>query len=352
MKLSAGKMGSIKAVKDTLKKGGSSSGSMTYIKNVPADGITVRFLTEPEEWFGYYEYFDADAKAFVPMAEGEVLPDGAKPSFRYLANALDVTTDRVIPLKLAKTAANVLILKYDKFDTMMDRNYELQKHGEGLDTTYDVTPDGPSKMNLAKYSLLDLESVLLAARAQATGEPIPEKDSFPPNALVDDDEDDDDEEPTPKARKSAPPRQVPKDDEVEYDYDTLYPNGEFRYDYSEAELRSMPLPELKDLAESWELEVRGASSSTIIVQIIDAQDNYGGDESDDDDEPTIVLDADDDDEADDADDDDEEVEYDEDALRAMNIRALRLIADDLGVEAPKGISKDDLIAAIIDAAEA
>ena len=76
MQISGKKMGSVKAVKDSLKKGGSSLN--TYIKNVPAEGITVRFLTEPEEWFGFYEYWNDESRNFTPMAVGEILPDGAK----------------------------------------------------------------------------------------------------------------------------------------------------------------------------------------------------------------------------------------------------------------------------------
>ena len=88
MQISGKKMGSVKAVKDSLKKGGSSLN--TYIKNVPAEGITVRFLTEPEEWFGFYEYWNDESRNFTPMAVGEILPDGAKASFRYLASVVDV----------------------------------------------------------------------------------------------------------------------------------------------------------------------------------------------------------------------------------------------------------------------
>lgn len=347
MKLKATKMGSMKAVKDSLKKGGSNGGGITYIKNVPAEGITVRFLTEPEDWFGYYEYYDADNKSFVPMAEGEVLPDGAKPSFRYLTNAVDISSDRVVPLKLAKTAANALILKYDKWGTMMDRNYELQKHGEGLDTTYDVTPDAPTRLNLAKYDLLDLEDVLVAARAQATGETV---DKSLPADLLDDDDDVEDTPAAPTKKTAAK--------KAKYTEDDLYPGGEYRTDYTEEELAAVDeyLGELGMLVQWWGYDTDELPDTEWIATVLAAQEAYNSDAAATDTDDSTDEDAEDasgDDDTDDTDDedDDEEVVYDEDALHAMSIRELRLIANSLSIDVPKGTSKQDLVDLIIEAAE-
>jgi hypothetical protein len=246
MKLAAKQMGSMKAVKESLKKGGGND--KTWIKNIPADGLVVRFLTEPEQWFGYYEYYDSDNKQFVPMAEGEILPDGVRPSFRYLTNALDVETDRVIPLKLPKTAANSLIIKYDKYETLLDRNYELDKHGEGLDTTYDVTPTGPTKMVLTKYDLLDLESILVDARNMALGETDTEqssKGSFNDDDIdTDDDDDDDDEIDTPAATANSKT-------------------------YTEDDLRQMSVRDLRIIALELDLDPRGKTKDALVDEIIE-----------------------------------------------------------------------------------
>ena len=354
MKLAAKEMGSIKALKETLKKGGG-SGSAQYIKNVPADGITVRFLTEPEQWFGYDEYWNDEAKNFVPMAEGEILPDGARRSFRYLTVALDVEADRVIPLKLPKTAANSLILKYDKYDTMMDRNYELEKHGEGLDTTYEVTPEAPSKMNLAKYELLDLEAILLAARRMALGEDDIVSGSSTATFAeddIDDDTDDDtdidtavdeaisDDAPALKAA-AAKPKKIGAPD-----VEALFPDDDFRTDYNEEELAQIEeLGELEDLAGWWECD------ANITAILLAQEEENGTDDDDDDDDEDEDDESDADDDTDDsADDDDEAVEYDEDELRGMSVRALRVIANDLGLST-RGLAKDDLVDAIIEASE-
>lgn len=314
MNISGKKMGSVKALKESLKKGGSSM--QTYIKNVPAEGITVRFLTEPEEWFGYYEYWNDESRNFCPMAVGEILPDGAKPSFRYLASVLDIESDRVVPLKLAKTAANSLILKYDKYGTMLDRNYELQKHGEKLDTTYDVTPDAPSKLNLSKYDGLDLEKVLLDARANALGE----KEEEPAPRSVpdaDDIDDDDDDEATGSSTAGN---------------EDLFPDGEFRTDYRLLELRSMSESDVSSLLEWWELD-DALTGDKALNAILQAQKGY--DEEDEEEESEEDTDTD---------------SYDEDTLKAMSIRDLRLIAEELEIDF-KELDKPSLITAIIDAVE-
>jgi hypothetical protein len=259
-----------------------------------------------------------------------------------LASALDIETDRVIPLKLAKTAANVLILKYDKYDTMMDRNYELQRHGEGLDTTYDVTPEAPSKINLAKYDVLDLEEILLNARKQALGE---DSQAEPSSKFTDDDVDDDDDIEDEELEEVEEAEEVEDEgadegdhDYGEYDYDDLFPDGEFRDDYTKDELAAMSEYDISELAAWWELD-EGSTAKDILA----AQDGNEDADEDADDE------ADEDDSEDEADEDVDE--YTEDDLKAMSIRELRLIAIDLGIE-HKGVHKNDLIDKIIEAAEA
>lgn len=336
MQISGKKMGNIKALRDSLKKGGSSLN--TFIKNVPAEGITVRFLTEPEEWFGFYEYWNDEGKNFVPMAQGEILPDGAKPSFRYLTNALDVENDRVIPLKVAKTAANSLILKYDKFGTMIDRNYELQKHGEGLDTTYDVTPDAPSKLNLAKYELLDLEKVLIDARASALGE----SDTKPSAPSVDDDEvDDDDDEDVVEETKPVAKKKVVvsagKSATTLIAYSEVFPKDDdgdetIRDNYSKQELSQIAEqnPEwIQEIADALGFDTEGAEIDALVTAILEEQAEAKEDEEDEDDDTE---------------------KYDHASLSAMKLRDLKLMAEDMEIY-KDGMSKAEMIQAIIEAVE-
>ena len=63
-------------------------------------------------------------------------------------------------------------------------------------------------------------------------------------------------------------------------------------------------------------------------------------------------DAEDDSEESDEDDDEDDVEYTEEDLRAMTLKELKLIADDLEIDTPRGATKDTLVDLIIEAAEA
>ncbi|NBO55536.1 MAG: hypothetical protein EBU84_13320, partial [Actinobacteria bacterium] len=279
---------------------------------MPAEGITVRFLTEPEEWFGFYEYWNDEGRNFVPMAQGEVLPDGAKPSFRYLTQALDIANDRVIPLKIAKTAANSLILKYDKFGTMIDRNYELQKHGEGLDTTYDVTPDAPSNLNLAKYELLDLEKVLVEARASALGE----TDTQPSAPSVDDDEVDDDDDDTPSKPSVVKKKKVAissagKSATTLIAYTEIFPKDDdgdetVRNDYTESELKQVATQNpdwIHEIGDALGFDTEGAELDELIKAILEEQSGQADDDADDD-----------------SDEDEDEEKYDYESLSGMKLR--------------------------------
>jgi hypothetical protein len=81
-------------------------------------------------------------------------------------------------------------------------------------------------LNLAKYETIDLEQVLVSARATSLGE----TDTKASEPTIDDDEIDDDK-PKAVAKKSKPAVK-----EVLFDTDKLFPKGEYREDYSEDEL--------------------------------------------------------------------------------------------------------------------
>lgn len=183
--------GSMKNLRKSLKKG---AGGGTFIKRVPQnDSILVRFLTEPEDWFGYYEHYDSNSRNYYPCVEDDCpgCADDERRSFRYLANALDVDNDRVVPLKLPKSLANRIVIKFDKYNTIMDRDYDLISSGEGLDTEYDVDPESKMKRNLAKYDHLDLGAILEESWENVFGD-----------SNDDDDDDSDDEGGRPSARRT------------------------------------------------------------------------------------------------------------------------------------------------------
>lgn len=188
-----GRMGSAKAVKQSLKGGGGNPN----VKIVPKENsITVRFLDEPEDFFGLYEHWLSDG----PVACTEDCehcasddPEERKRQFRYLANAYVVDDQKVVVLKLPKTLVELLMNFYKKYDgTLLDRDYDLSRTGSGQnDTRYFAAPDAPRSIKLSRFDdkKFDLEEIAMSLA----------------NPEAADDDDDEDEPKKKKGKKKEDP---------------------------------------------------------------------------------------------------------------------------------------------------
>jgi len=192
------KMRSISDVRKSSKSGGGSG----FIKYISADGVTVRFLTEPDEWWGYEEHYDEAAQRAYPCTEGDCpgCKAGVRGTMRYLAPAVNREDDGVLILKIPKTLASDMVSKYDRRKTITDRDYFLYKEGTGKnDTRYKVDDEEKTRFNADKYKLPDIEAALMEMWNSVNGDDI-------------DADDDEDERP---ARKRRVP--VPRDDDDDED---------------------------------------------------------------------------------------------------------------------------------------
>ncbi|CAB4192961.1 Rho termination factor, N-terminal [uncultured Caudovirales phage] len=328
-KYQGGKVGSLSRLREQLKKGGGGA----FIKNVPAnDVMVVRFLTEPDDWYGYKEAYDTEVRRYFPVLEGMEITSEQRVSNRFLAIVLDVTEDKVIPLKMPKDLANRVLMRYDRYETIMDRDYELSRMGEGLDTTYDCAPGDKVKRNLAKYELLDLDEVIAKAADYAgTGNNVPESSSAKKAAAkrtvaVVEDDDDDEEEETPVVKapvaKVAPKRPAPaaavEDDDDEEDED----------DEDDEDEAPAPAPVKKSAP------VKKAAAKPAVEE----DDSFPEDDDDDDDDDDDAVAAADEEGGDDS--------YSEAELQAMSLRDLRALAEAYGID-HAGLNKAALIEAIM-----
>lgn len=326
-----GKVKSIATLKSSMKKG---SGGSQFLSRVPADGtLTVRFLTEPTEWVTYFEHYDQVRKFYPCTDDCPGCTEGERPSARYLANALDVSESRVIPLVMPKSMAASVLKKYEKYATVLDRDYELSRSGTGLDTEYDVTPEPPTKMNIDRFDLLNLMEILegqleSADNASAGGDsdedeaPAPKRDRKPAAKPVEVDDDDDD------------------DDSDDDDDDSSDADGGDDF-WKREDLEGMSLKELRQTALETgytSADVRGLDSDAI-VELLTTGDT-GSDDSDDDSSEADSAD----------DDDDDDAELSEDELRAMSLAEIKTLAKEMAVRFKAGTSKDDIIDLILDAA--
>ena len=127
-KIATRKVGSISQLRSNLSKGGG-----WIIQSIPKeDALLVRFLTEPDEWVGYEEVWDPSIRKFYPAPQHLENRDEVNISFRYLGCVVDLSNDRVIALRMPRDLANRLVNRYDKYGTLMDRDYELSRYGEGV----------------------------------------------------------------------------------------------------------------------------------------------------------------------------------------------------------------------------
>lgn len=326
-KIRGGKVKSIASLKSSLKKGGGSQ----YLTRVPAEGsLTVRFLAEPDDegngWVAYYEHYDSVRKFYPCSDDCPGCLEGDKPSARYLANALDVAEARVIPLVLPKSLASSVLKKYEKYSTLLDRDYELSRSGTGFDTEYDVTPESPTKMNIGRFDLIDLEEILQSQLDMAEGSPSSKGDDDdeeeeerpsrtpaakrPKSKAVDEDDEDDDDDESDEEEDSEESAEEDDDGEGALDRD---------------DLMAMSLAELKSIAKESGFtlaDLRGKDKDAIADMILDSS---GSDEED------------------------EEV-ISEDDLKAMSLSEVKALAKEYGVRFKAGTSKDDIIELILDAA--
>lgn len=171
LQIKGGKAGSVSRLKSQIESRG-----RTWIRGLrEGEDLTVRFLTEPDEWYAYREHFSPEVN-FFPCIGDECPGCDAdseqvqRASRRFLANALDTGSGEVIPLKLPLDLANRLVARYERNgNTITDRDYTLHRMGKRLDTTYDVTPEDPSRVDASRYQLIELEDALLHQFKEAFG---------------------------------------------------------------------------------------------------------------------------------------------------------------------------------------
>ena len=191
------------------------------ITSIEADKIlTVRFLEEPSEWLGYDEHYTTEFRYFPCVEDGcPGCEEDHRPSSRSLAPALDVDSGRVIVVKIPKNLGEILLKRFKRNKTLLDRDYELSRDGEGMSVKYDLVPASPTKRELAKYKRPDLTEALFKSTSEEFRDYV---------GLELDDEPE--PEPTPRRRRPAaassrrkktrrPVRRASRDDDDDYDDD-------------------------------------------------------------------------------------------------------------------------------------
>lgn len=232
-------------IKDALA---SSNTDEVWVKYIPSDGkMVVRFLTAPDEWFQYFEHWNNSVGSYFACL-GDGCPGCAAPtdresrtSKRFLANVLDVEQGRVIPLKLPVTLADRLYTRYERYESMTDRDYTLWRVGTGLNTDYDLDVGAPDALDVSRYSDQhhDLQKILEDQFTSAF-------DKDPEEAKAD--------------AAQAPKTDVPVDDEpIEEEVVTV------------DQIREMPFAQLEEIANEVGVEIDPEWSRDDLVEALIAE---------------------------------------------------------------------------------
>lgn len=170
------KAGSAANLKRSLK-----SGSSDYLLRVAADTeIEIRILKEPEEWFEYEEHY-SDVHKFFPCDDTECIgcEEGLKTSKKVALPVYDIGNETVRVMAAPKGVAEKFLAKYDRYKTLLDRNYLVVREGSTQEnTTYEVETQPPTKMKLVKLAakVPDLEEMI----ASQIPSPDDDDDFMPP----------------------------------------------------------------------------------------------------------------------------------------------------------------------------
>lgn len=216
-------------IKKEISKSGTNKGKFLYLK----DGakIRVRFLTDFEDGIDVSFHDSYELSVNVPCQEryGRECPycdnEDIRTRNQYVWCVYDYESKEV---KLLMYAINncspvgALAALYESYGTLLDRDYEIKRSGNGTNTTYSVIPMDKSVFRNKQAKALSEQAILKAI------------DKAYPCEGVDDEEDEEDEEKPKKTKNTKksnkpmnPPEEEPGDgwdeEEENKDYDSMKP---------------------------------------------------------------------------------------------------------------------------------
>ena len=215
MAIKAKKLATKKGIKQSL-----SGGSNQYAQRVPEDGIVVRFLTEPEEWWEVVLHY-GDKTSFPCNGDAGCLgcDEGFDTGRKWYASAYVPGDDRVVVFEMGKSVVEAILKKYERNHTVTDRDFEVTKEGTGMRTRYDVEAldvrhiKGLDKMEPIEMEEFFEEWLKRAMREEGGEEEVTATSrrrtkSKPSRRQIDEDDiedDDDDEEEAPRRSATKKP---------------------------------------------------------------------------------------------------------------------------------------------------
>ena len=208
----------VESMKERISRSGSKKGNLFYLKK---DGkCRVRFLQDMEDGI-QVQYHDKFGEFSHPCLSyyGKKCPSCKNPEAKHVDNYVwsiwNYETKRVelFMFKASKASPiQPLISMYENYGNITDRDYVIQRNGEGFETNYSVVPMDKKKFkgDEEPYSKKKVLKMLLEAAQLPDDEDVDEDDE---------EEDDDEEEVTSKKKVNKKTKSKYDDDEDEEELD-------------------------------------------------------------------------------------------------------------------------------------
>ncbi len=150
-----------------------------------------------------------------------------------------------------------MVVRYERYGTLLDRDYDLLRTGKGLNTEYDVETNAQEDRKLGQYDLIDLEETLTDAYDSVFGSDDPEAASEAmANPLKQ------------RARRNSSEVDEDVDTEGEGDTEAEAEADDADEFYTEAELKAMNVGELRSLAKDYDLTFNKKTVKADLIEMI------------------------------------------------------------------------------------
>jgi len=154
-------------------------GSGDWIRYLKEGDTTFRIIQEPDDWTYYWEHFSPAGFSF-PCNNEETCPGCtsdneklSKVSRKIAFNVLQSVngTDYVNVFKVGPTVGDKLENRFKRFGTVTDRDYTITRYKTSADRwDFEVEGGTPSPIEIEKYALRDVESMLAESWEDAWGD--------------------------------------------------------------------------------------------------------------------------------------------------------------------------------------
>ena len=208
----------VESMKERINRSGSKKSLQFYLKKDAK--CRVRFLQDMEEGIKV-QYHDKFGEFGHPCLNyyGKKCPNCNNTEARHYDNFVwsiwNYETKRVELFMFKASKASpipALISMFENYGTITDRDYVIQRNGEGFDTNYSVIPMDKKKFKGEEEAFSKKKVLKLLLDVATIGNEDVEED-------IDDEEDEDEDEVKPKKKANKKSKYEEDDDEEDYDED-------------------------------------------------------------------------------------------------------------------------------------